>query len=59
MAPRDVIDYLVVHELAHLTEQHHGAEFWQLIEEHIPEYNQRAAWLERNSAKLIFSEDDL
>lgn len=59
MAPRDVIDYLIVHELAHLTEQHHGAEFWQLIKEHIQEYNQRAAWLERNSAKLIFSEGDL
>jgi len=59
MAPEEIIDYLIVHELAHLTEQHHGAEFWQLIKEHIPEHKQRAAWLERNSVRLIFSEDDL
>jgi predicted metal-dependent hydrolase len=59
MAPEEIIDYLIVHELAHLTEHHHGAEFWALIEEYVPDYERRAAWLERNSTKLIFSEDDL
>jgi predicted metal-dependent hydrolase len=59
MAPPDVIDYLIVHELAHLIEQHHGTEFWQLVSEHIPDYKEKAAWLDRNSVKLIFSEDDL
>ncbi|WP_245697869.1 M48 family metallopeptidase [Haloplanus vescus] len=59
MAPSEIVDYLVVHELAHLTEQNHGEEFWQLVSEFVPEYQQRADWLEQNSAKLIFSEDDL
>ncbi|WP_436900252.1 M48 family metallopeptidase [Halovenus halobia] len=59
MAPPDVVDYLVVHELAHLTEQHHGREFWQLVGEHIPDYKEKAEWLEQNSVRLIFSEDDL
>lgn len=59
MAPPEVVDYLVVHELAHLTEQHHGREFWQLVGEHVPNYKERAEWLERNSVRLIFSEDDL
>jgi len=59
MAPPEVVDYLVVHELAHLTEQHHGREFWQLVGEHVPNYKERAEWLERNSVWLIFSEDDL
>ena len=59
MAPPDVIDYLVVHELAHLTEQHHGREFWQRVGEYVPEYKEKAEWLEQNSAKLIFSEEDL
>ena len=59
MAPPDVVDYLVVHELAHLTEQHHGREFWQLVGEYIPDYKKKAEWLEQNSTKLIFSEDDV
>ncbi len=59
MAPPDVVGYLVVHELAHLTEQHHGRAFWQLVEEHVPNYKDKAEWLEENSVRLIFSEDDL
>lgn len=59
MAPDDVVDYLVVHELAHLTEQNHGREFWRLVGEHVPDYKEKAEWLERNSARLVFSEEDL
>jgi len=59
MAPPEVIDYLVVHELAHLTEQNHGREFWRLVGEYIPGHNGKAEWLEENSAKLVFSEEDL
>lgn len=59
MAPPDIIDYLVVHELAHLIEQNHGRNFWQLIEEQIPEYKQKAEWLEQNSTTLIYSKQDL
>ena len=59
MASSEVIDYLVVHELVHLTEQNHGREFWKLVREQIPDYKEKAEWLEKNSTKLIFSEDDL
>ncbi len=59
MAPPDVVDYLVVHELAHLTEQNHGGDFWRLVGKYVPEYKEKAEWLEQNSAKLIFSEEDL
>ncbi|MFA9427351.1 M48 family metallopeptidase [Natronorubrum sp. A-ect3] len=59
MAPPNVIDYLVVHELAHLTEQHHGREFWQRVGEYISDYKEKAEWLEENSAKLVFSEEDV
>ena len=59
MAPPEVIDYLVVHELAHLTEQNHGREFWRLVGEYIPGHKGKAEWLEENSAKLVFSEEDL
>ena len=59
MTPPDVADYLVVHELAHLTEQHHGRDFWQLVGEHIPDYKEKAGWLEENSTNLIFTKSDL
>lgn len=59
MAPPEIVDYLVVHELAHLTEQHHGQAFWQLVGEYIPDYKVKAQWLEENSVELIFSDEDL
>lgn len=59
MAPPEIVDYLVVHELAHLTEQHHGRAFWQLVGEHVPDYKAKAEWLKENSVKLIFSDEDL
>jgi predicted metal-dependent hydrolase len=58
MAPADVIDYVVVHELAHLREKNHTTRFWELVGEHDPEYTRHAEWLEVNSSKLIFAECD-
>nr|WP_254530054.1 SprT family zinc-dependent metalloprotease [Natrinema gelatinilyticum] len=59
MAPPDVIDYVVVHELAHLREQSHTNAFWSLVADHDPKYEEHAEWLEENSVKLIFTHDDL
>ena len=59
MAPPEIVDYLVVHELAHLREQNHGDEFWSLVAEHDPEYEGHAEWLNENSAQLVFTENDL
>lgn len=59
MAPSGVIDYIVVHELAHLSEQNHGEEFWQTVKEQVPDYEEKSEWLDENSTKLIFTDDDL
>ncbi|TKX51647.1 M48 family peptidase [Halorubrum sp. ASP121] len=59
MAPPEVVDYVVVHELAHLREKNHDDEFWSLVAEYDPEYEAHAEWLNENSARLIFTEDDL
>lgn len=59
MAPPEIVDYVVVHELAHLREANHGDEFWSLVEEYDPEYEEHAEWLNENSARLVFSEGDL
>lgn len=59
MAPPEIIDYIIIHELAHLREANHSPEFWSLVAEYDPEYEAHAEWLQENSARLVFSEDDL
>lgn len=59
MAPPDVLEYVVVHELAHLEEPNHTDEFWALVAEYDPDYREHADWLDEHSAELVFSEADL
>jgi len=39
--PKAVIEYVVVHELAHIRHKNHSSEFWKTIEKHLPEYKSR------------------
>ena len=39
--PPEAIDYVVVHELAHIVHKNHGAEFYKLIEKYLPDYKER------------------
>jgi predicted metal-dependent hydrolase len=48
MAPLEVIDYVVVHELAHLKVRSHAKKFWDLVGEMAPDYRERRAWLKNN-----------
>lgn len=59
MAPPDVVDYIVIHELAHLREPNHNSSFWSLVAEYDPEYESHAQWLAENSTRLIFTKEDL
>ena len=43
--PEDVIEYVVVHELAHIRYKHHQKDFWKLVEAHLPEYKARISEL--------------
>ena len=52
MAPLDVIDYVVVHELAHLRVKDHSRKFWSLVESIYPEYRKQRKWLKENGEKL-------
>ncbi len=45
MAPLPVIDYLVVHELAHIREKNHSSRFWKIVRETFPDYPTMKAWL--------------
>jgi predicted metal-dependent hydrolase len=46
--PLAVIDYVVVHELAHLRFKNHSKDFWQLVKTFIRDYEKRRAWLKAN-----------
>lgn len=48
-APPDVIDYVVVHELAHLVEMNHSPRFWKLVSDVIPDYKKSEKLLKANS----------
>lgn len=59
MAPPEVVDYIMIHELAHLQEQNHTDEFWSLVAEYDSKYEEHARWLDANSTQLVFSESDM
>lgn len=54
MAPEAVIDYVVVHELVHLEEKNHSANFWNKVKKILPEYSEHKKWLQDNGYLLRF-----
>lgn len=48
MAPRDIIDYVVVHELAHIPERNHSPRFWNKVGMVLPDYKARKQWLKEH-----------
>jgi len=52
MAPLDVIDYVLLHELAHIKEKNHSTRFWNYLGSLLPDYKGRRRWL-RDNAKLL------
>lgn len=52
MAPLSSLEYIVVHELAHLKYRNHASEFWHTIEKVLPEYQQAKGWLRLYGAGL-------
>ncbi|MDP3386197.1 MAG: SprT family zinc-dependent metalloprotease [Eubacteriales bacterium] len=47
MAPMEIIDYVVVHELCHLTHMNHDRSFWRLLGSVLPDYKLRQDFLLR------------
>jgi len=52
MAPLEVIDYVVIHELSHLRVRDHSRKFWKVVEAVDPEYKKKRKWLRENGDKL-------
>ena len=52
MAPTAVLDYVVVHELAHLRHFGHGPAFWRVVRETVPEADAARRWLRLHEGEL-------
>ena len=60
LAPAQVLDYVVVHELCHRLEMNHSPAFWAQVERVLPDYRQRRKWLKDFGGSLMlraFGED--
>lgn len=53
LTPREVQDYVLVHELSHRKEMNHSPKFWAVVEEVLPDYKKRRKWLRENGSVII------
>lgn len=56
MAPPEIVDYVVLHELVHTQIKNHSKSFWLGLGEILPEYKQRVQWLKQNGKYLTLPE---
>ncbi|MBT6068867.1 M48 family metallopeptidase [Candidatus Peregrinibacteria bacterium] len=52
MAPRKIVDYLLIHELCHTKEMNHSKKFWDLVEHACPNYKAHRTWLKKRGHVL-------
>ena len=48
-APEEIVDYVVVHELAHIPHKNHGSQFWAFTKSVCPDYVKKRKWLKENA----------
>lgn len=53
LAPEEVLDYVVVHELAHRKQMNHSALFWQEVAREWPDYKKSLRWLKDRGGALL------
>ncbi len=51
-APMIVVDYLIVHELAHILEPNHSQDFWNIVAVHVPRWVKARGWLRQHGSNL-------
>jgi len=53
LAPAEILDYVVEHEVVHLEVQGHSRRFWALVERRCPRYREHERWLRRHGSALF------
>ncbi len=53
MTPITVLNYVVIHELAHTTQKNHSRAFWDVVRRHCPSYNRQRKWLKEHGNSLV------
>ena len=53
MAPEPVIDYVIIHEIAHIREMNHTGKFWKLVGELCPDWREHRRWLKNHGPELM------
>lgn len=56
--PEDVLDYVIIHELAHTKYRSHGPRFWALVEKVMPDHREKRRWLRRNGWSVLSEKQD-
>ena len=59
LAPAPVLDYLVVHELAHRAQMNHSRRFWEVVERVCPGHRTHRRWLRKHAAALHAAKRDV
>ncbi len=52
LAPAEILDYVVEHEVCHLSIHDHSSRFWKLLAARMPEYREHERWLKRHGPSL-------
>ena len=56
LAPPEVMEYVVVHEMCHIQHRNHSADFWALVADHLPDFHTHRHWLKEHGQSLMLSE---
>ena len=52
-APKEVVDYVIVHELCHLKIRGHSRRYWELVGRHMPDYERHKKWLDTHRISTL------
>lgn len=55
MAPPRVLEYIVIHELAHIRQHNHSKRFWSLVAEHCPDFEKHERWLDDHNDRIMLT----
>ena len=59
LAPSEVLDYVVVHELCHRKQMNHSKAFWTEVEKVFPDYKESINWLKEEGNQIMYMVTEL